>query len=53
MNLVSHVKAGAFLWTDDHSSYNSLTEKPGSKKEILSTHEEYDKVNHLNSTPTF
>lgn len=53
MNLASHVKAGAFLWTDNHSSYNCLTEKLGSKRVILSAHEEYDKVNHLNNVNSF
>ncbi len=53
MNLSSHIKKGSYLWTDNHSSYNKLTENLGSKRVILSTHKEYDKVNHLNTVNSF
>ena len=53
MNLAPHIKEGSYLWTDNHSSYNKLTEKLGSTRKILSTHEEYDKVNHLNTVNSF
>lgn len=53
LNLSSHIKQGAYLWTDNHSSYNKLTETLGSKRVILSSHEEYDKVNHLNTVNSF
>lgn len=46
-------KIEAYLWTDNHSSYNKLTETLGSKRVILSSHEEYDKVNHLNTVNSF
>ena len=53
MNLSSHIKEGAYLWTDNHSSYNKLTEQLGSKRVILSSHEEYDNVNNLNTVNSF
>ncbi len=53
MNLKSHIKDGSYLWTDALSSYNELTRELGSKRVILSTHEEYDKVNHLNTVNSF
>ena len=53
MNLVSHIKEESYLWTDNHSSYNKLTETLGSKRVIVSSHEEYDQVNHLNTVNSF
>lgn len=53
MNLSSHIKEGSYLWTDNHNSYNELTKMLGSKRVILSSHEEYDKVNHLNTVNSF
>lgn len=53
MNLSSHIKEGAYLWTDNHNSYNKLTQKLGSKRVIISSKEEYDKVNHLNNVNSF
>lgn len=53
MNLKEHIKQGSYLWTDALASYNDLTKELGSKRVILSTHEEYDKVNHLNTVNSF
>ncbi len=53
MNLSSHIKKESYLWTDNHDSYNKLTEKLGSKRVIVSSHKEYDKVNHLNNVNSF
>ncbi len=53
MNLSSHIKEGSYLWSDNHSSYNKLTEELKSTRKILSSHEEYDKVNHLNTVNSF
>lgn len=53
MNLKSHIKEGSYLWTDDHDSYNKLTNELGSKRVIVSSHKEYDNVNHLNTVNSF
>lgn len=51
--LSTHIKGGAYLWTDNHNSYNKLAQELGSKRVIVSSHEEYDKVNHLNNVNSF
>jgi transposase-like protein len=53
MNLADHIKETTYIWTDNHSSYNKLVEKLNSKRVILSSHEDYDSVNHLNNVNSF
>lgn len=53
LNLKAHIKEGSFLWTDGLSSYNTLAEELESKRVILPSHEDYDKVNHLNTVNSF
>lgn len=53
MNLREHIKETTYIWTDNHSSYNKLVESLNSKRVILSTHEDYDSVNHLNNVNSF
>lgn len=53
LNLKDHIKEGSFLWTDALSSYNTLAEELDSKRVILPSHDDYDKVNHLNTVNSF
>lgn len=53
MNIKSHIKKESYLWTDNHQSYNKLTEELDSKRVIISSHEDYDKVNHLDNVNCF
>lgn len=45
MNLAPHIQEGVY----HYSSYTKLTEKLGSKRVIVSSHKDYDKVNHLSA----
>ena len=53
MNLADHIEKETYIWTDNHSSYNKLVKELNSKRVILSTHEDYDSVNHLNNVNSF
>lgn len=53
MNLYPHIEAETYIWTDDCASYNKLIAKLGSGRKVVSTHKDYDKVNHLNNVNSF
>jgi len=53
MNLADHIKEMTYIWTDNHAAYNKLVKSLNSKRVILSTHEDYDSVNHLNNVNSF
>ena len=47
MNLYPHIESKTFVWTDDCPSYNKLIIELGSDSKVVSTHKDYDRVNHL------
>jgi hypothetical protein len=53
MNLRPHIEDKTYLWTDDCASYNKLIVELGSDRKVVSTHKDYDKVNHLNNVNNF
>ena len=53
MNLHPHIEAKTYIWTDDCPSYNKLIAALGSDSKVVSTHKDYDRVNHLNNVNSF
>jgi len=53
MNLRPHIGDKTYIWTDDCASYNKLIAVLGSDSKVVSTHKDYDKVNHLNNVNSF
>lgn len=53
MNLSSRIESETYIWTDSLASYNALAEELHLTRKILSSKEEYDKVNHLNTVNSF
>ena len=53
MNLHPHIEAKTYIWTDDCPSYNKLIAVLGSDSKVVSTHKDYDRVNHLNNVNSF
>ena len=53
MNLYPHIEEKTYIWTDDCPSYNKLIAALGSDSKVVSTHKDYDRVNHLNNVNSF
>jgi transposase-like protein len=53
MNLYPHIEEKTYIWTDDCPSYNKLIAALGSDSKVVSTHRDYDRVNHLNNVNSF